>query len=91
MPSNYFLRMLLNKMDYLEGKDKESQQYFQIMMQLLGLYFKEENLKGELLDINKILQDNIDKLFNYKSKEIKNTLSEDFNLIGLLDVTREII
>lgn len=99
--SMFFLKVLLQSNDVTISKShKDSNQYYQLLLSLLGIYLKQirkghfATIEGQALPINirELLIHYINKLVAYKSQEEKGKiLSEDSNLSGYLKIIHELI
>lgn len=92
-PLLFFLRLLLQKLDYVQHKaiSRHAKLYFSLVRELLPQYF--DALQGskalqfkEFFEPSALLRDLVSRLQVYEPTEKRNSFLEDFTLIGLIEV-----
>jgi hypothetical protein len=92
-PLQFFLKLLLSKLDYVQFKavSRHAKLYFQLLKELLPMYFmglegKSVLKNNELFDSGTLLRDLIHRLGTYEPTEKRSSFLEDFTLIGFIEM-----
>ncbi|CDW78148.1 ubiquitin carboxyl-terminal hydrolase family protein [Stylonychia lemnae] len=94
-PYIFFLRIMIQNVQLVEYKSRESKQFFMVLRDLFEVYYDAEAKQRpdfkQIINARELAQEFVVKLNTYESKEKKNTYLEDTNLVGFLNMLNTLV